>query len=299
MKKAKLFVIAILALSLTIFSVLGGCTVAETSKLKVVTSTSMMAQIVERVGGDRVDVVNIIPPAQCPGHFDVKPGDIQKLADADLFLLHGWRGEKFAQELIASASNPDLTVVKIAVKGKLMTPPAQLEATETLTSDYWMTPPVQLEATEMITAALCQVDAQNSSAYQKSAAELKGKIEAKGAEIKAKLAQENLSNINVMCADMQVGFIKWTGLNIVAAYGRPDSLTPQVLKELVDKGREEKVTLIIDNMHSGQDAGKAIAEDIGCQRVILSNFPGGFDNTETWEKAIDHNIELILEAVAY
>ena len=29
-------------------------------------------------------MVNIIPPAQCPGHFDVKPGDIQKLADAVL-----------------------------------------------------------------------------------------------------------------------------------------------------------------------------------------------------------------------
>ena len=298
MKKSNILAIATLVLGLVIAPIPGGCAPAETSQLKVVTSTSLIAQIVERVGGEMVDVVNIIPPAQCAGHFDVKPGDIQKLADADLFLMHGWRGEKFAQELIASANNPDLTVVKIDVKGKWMTPPVQLEATETLTGDYWMTPPVQLEATEMITTALCQADAENSAAYQEAAAEYKDEIEAKEAEIKAKLAQANLSSVNIICAEMQAGFVRWAGLNIVATYGRPDSFTPQVVKELVDKGREAKVTLIIDNLQSGQDAGAGIAEELGCQRIILSNFPGGFDNTETWEKAIDRNIELILEAVA-
>ncbi len=279
MKKSSILVTATLVLNLVIVSILGGCASAETPQLKVVTSTSLLASIVERVGGDRVDVVNIIPPAQCPGHFDVKPGDIQKLADAELFLLHGWHGEMFSQELIASANNPDLTVVTINIQGN------------------WMTPSVQRQAIDEITAELCQVDPQNSTAYQQLAAEFKDKITAKEAEIKARLADKNLGTINVMCNEQQAGFVQWTSLNIVATYGRPDSLTPQVIKELVDKGREAKVTLIIDNLQSGQDAGAGIAEELNCQRIILSNFPGGFDNTETWEKAIDRNIELILEAI--
>ena len=279
MKKTHALIIGILVLSLVISSVLGGCSSTDTSKLKVVTSTSMIAQIVERVGGEMVDVVNIIPPAQCPGHFDVKPGDIQKLADADLFFLHGWQGEKFSQDLIASANNPDLTVIKIDLLGN------------------WMTPPVQQEATETITAALCQADTKNSAAYQQSATEYKDKIAAKEAEIKARLAQASLSRINVMCAEIQAGFVIWTGFNVIASYGRADSLTPQVVKILVDVGRETRVSLIIDNMQSGQDAGAGIAEELGCTRIILSYFPGGFDNTETWEKAIDRNIELILEAI--
>ena len=278
MKRPIILVTAILLLALATL-LPGGCSPADTSKLKVVTSTSLLAQIVERVGGDGVEVVNIIPPAQCPGHFDVKPGDIQKLADADLFLLHGWQGEKFSQELIASANNPKLTVVKIDVQGN------------------WMTPPVQLEATDVIVAALCQVDAENSSVYQRLAIEYKDKIGAKEAEIKAKLAQVDLSGVKVMCADEQAGFVGWVGLNIVATYGRPESLTPQVVRELVDTGREAGVTLIIDNLQSGEDAGKGIAEELGCNRIILSNFPGGFDDTETWEKAIDRNIELILGAI--
>ena len=279
MKKVSLLVTAILLLSL-VATIVGGCASPTTAKLKVVTSTSLIAQIVERVGGDGVDVVNIIPPAQCPGHFDVKPSDIQRLADADLFLLHGWQGEMFSQDLIASANNPDLTVVKIDIPGN------------------WMTPPVQLEATDKIIAALCQVDAKNSSVYQELAIEYKDKVAAKEAEVKAGLADKNFSSVNVMCSDQLPGFVQWVGFNIVATYGRPDSLTPQVVRELVDTGREAGVTLIIDNLQSGQDAGKGVAEELGCNRIILSNFPGGFDNTETWEKAIDQNIELILGVIA-
>ncbi len=278
--KINIVIIAILVVGLAATSLLSSCSTTGTSKLKVVTSTSLITQIVERLGGDMVDVVNIVPPAQHPGDFNVKPGDIQKLADADLFLLHGWPGETFAEGLIASADNPDLTVVRIDIKGN------------------WMTPPVQLEATDKVAAALSQVDTKNRSAYQQSAAELKDKIAAKEAEIKARLAQVNLRDVNVMGSFWQAGFVKWTGLNIVATYGDPDSLTPKVVKELVDTGREARVTLIIDNLHSGKDAGAGIAEELGCKRIILSNFPGGFDNTETWEKAIDRNIELILEAIA-
>ena len=284
MKRLEILVTAIIVPGLAIGLALGGCSPSVPSKLQVVTRTSLIAQIVERVVGDKVDVVNIIPPAQCPGHFDVKPSDIQKLADADLFLLHGWQWEKFSQDLIASANNPDLSVVSLDI--------------QTTENQNWMTPAVQVEAVGIITSALCQVDTENSAGYQQSAAEYKDKILAKEPEIKAKLAKVNPSEVNVMCADMQFGFVKWVGFNIADSYGRPDSLTPQVLKELVDKGRAENVTLIIGNLQSGQDAGKGIAEELGCLRIILSNFPGGFDDTETWEKAIDKNIELILEAIA-
>jgi len=280
MQKSNILVIATLALGLVSGLILGGCASEETAELNVVTSTSLIAQIVERVGGDMVDVVNIIPPAQCPGHFDVKPGDIQKLADAELFLFHGWQGEKFTDELIASANNPDLTVSVIATQGN------------------WMTPLVQQEAVDMIVDALSKEDAENSAAYQKLAKEYKNIIAAKQAEVEARLAEADFTGINVMCNDQQTGFVQWTGFNIVAIYGRPDSLTPQVVKDLVDKGREENVTLIIDNLQSGADAGKAIAEELGCHRIILSNFPGGFDNTGTWEKAIDYNVELILKAIS-
>ena len=280
MKKASVLIMAVLAFILAGASLLGGCApTAVPAGLKVVTSTSLIAAVVEQVGGDRVDVVNIIPPAQCPGHFDVKPGDIQKLADADLFLLHGWQGELFSESLIASADNPGLTVSRIDIAGN------------------WMTPLTQQEATAKITAVLCGMDAEGSHIYQKAAEGYKQMISLKDAELKAKLSRLDPAGIKVMCSEQLTGLVKWAGFNVVATYGRPDSLIPQVVRELVDTGREAGVTLIIDNLQSGQDAGAGIAEELGLKRIILSNFPGGFDGAVTWEETIDKNVELIAAAV--
>jgi zinc transport system substrate-binding protein len=278
MKKPCISLAAILVLSLAVGTLFNGCSTESSATLKVVTSTSLLAQIVERVGGDKVSVVNIIPPAQCPGHFDVKPGDIQKLADARLFLIHNWQGEKFSDDLIASANNKSLTMVKVELEGN------------------WMTPQVQRDATDKIVAALVQIDPDNSAAYQKAATEYKAVVTAKESEIIAKLGQMSLAAVNVLCDEQQTGFVKWAGLNIIATYGRPETFTPQSLKELVDKGREGKVTLVIDNMQTGGESGKSLAEGLGVKHIVLSNFPGGYENTETWEKAIDKNIDLILNS---
>jgi zinc transport system substrate-binding protein len=280
-KKITTVIVLVLFFCISAFIVSGIGNQENSPALKVVTTTSLIAHIVERVGKEKVDVVNIIPPAQCPGHFDVKPGDIQKLSDAYIFFLHGWQGEKFSRQLIAAADNPDLTVVKLDIEGN------------------WMTPPVQQEAVNRVKEALIKADAGNSSYYEAMSEKYRESITFKETEIKAKMAGVNLSEVKVLCADMQTGFIKWIGLTIVAAYGRPDSLTPGVVKELVDKGRAENISLVIDNLQSGKDAGAGIAEELGCSRVILSNFPGGFDNTETWEKAIDCNIKMIMEAVIH
>ena len=278
MKKLGGLLAAILVLSLTVGTLFGGCSTEKSAKLKVVTSTSLISQIVERVGGDKVSVVNIIPPAQCPGHFDIKPGDVQELADAQLFIIHNWQGEKFSDDLIASANNANLTVVKVELAGN------------------WMTPQVQRDATDKIAAALAQIDPDNSAVYQQAATEYKAEVTAKESEVKAKLVSLNLSAVNVLCDEQQAGFVEWAGLNVISTYGRPETFTPQVIKDLVDKGREGKVTLIIDNMQTGGESGKSLAEDLGVEHIVLSNFPGGYENTETWEKALDKNIELILNS---
>ena len=271
---------AMALLALVALSILGGCTAENPARFKVATSTSLLAYIVEQVGGDRVDVVNIVPPTQHPGDFDAKPGDIKTLADAQLFLLHGWPGEGYADRFIASANNTNLTVVKASVDGN------------------WMIPSVQAAAADKVAAALSQVDNKHSSAYGKSAEQYKQRIAEKETELKAKLAGADVSQVNVISSNRQADFLTWAGLNIVATYSATDITDkPQTVKELVDKGHQANATLIVNNPQDGKDAGKAIAEELGAKNLNLSNFPGGLDNTETWEKAIDRNVELLLEAI--
>ena len=123
-------------------------------------------------------------------------------------------------------------------------------------------------------------------------------VTAKESEVIARLGQVDLSSINVLCDVQQSGFVAWTGLNIVATYDRPETFTPQVVKDLVDQGTEGSVTLVIDNMQTGGESGKSLAEELGVAHIVLSNFPGGYAGTDTWELAIDYNIDLILNAIS-
>ena len=177
-------------------------------------------------------------------------------------------------------TTPNLTVIKASVDGN------------------WMIPSLQATAADKVAAALSQVDSKNASAYNKSAEQYKQRISNKEAEIKNKLQKANVAQVNVIASQRQADFLTWAGFNVVANYAGPNALNPQTVKELVDKGKAAKVTLIIDNLQDGKDAGRAIAEELGAKQINLSNFPGGYPNTETWEKAIDKNIELLLGAIA-
>lgn len=277
MKKLCLINVGLLILSLVTLLALSACGPATAPRLKVITTTSLIGTIAEKVGGDKISVTTIIPPASCPGHFDVKPGDVQSLVEGNLFLKHGWEG--FAEELVKSANNPNLTVVTIEVEGN------------------WMAPPVQAQAVEKIAAALSEADPEDKDYYQKNAETLKGVVESKGEELKARLAAEKVDQVNVLCAQHQAGFVKWAGFNVVATYGRLEELTPQKIQELVAQAKEAGVTLVVDNLQSGPETGVQMAQEIGVAHVTLSNFPGGFEGTETWEKAIGKNVELLLEAM--
>ena len=280
MKRFPALVAALLVFSLIVGLILTGCSSGSTSKLKVVTSTSLMEYIVKQVGGDRVDVTNLVPPNQHPGNFDVKPGDIQTLSTANLFLLHGWPGEGYADKLISSTNNPNLKVVKANVDGN------------------WMIPSVQLTATDKVMSILSETDSKNASAYQKSAEAYKKTIQATETNIKDRLTKAYVSTVKVIASARQADFLQWAGFNVVATFASPQALTPQVVKDLIDKGKAAGVTLVINNLQDGQDAGKAIAQDLGAKNLNLSNFPGGLSNTETWEKAISAKVDILVNAMA-
>jgi len=279
LRRPAITVVTILALSIILGLLLNSCRPVENPRLKVVTTTSLLTYIAERIGRDSVNVISIIPPTHHPGDFDAKPGDIQQLADADLFLWHNWPGEVFVPGLIESADNPELTVITIEIKGN------------------WMTPQVQIQAADKVAVALSQVDSRNSTAYEKRAAEYKDMVSAKEAEIRALLAEAKPSDVRVLVSFWQAGFASWAGFEITGTYG-PAAPTIDATRELVDKGREAGVTLVIDNLQSGPDTGKAVAEELGAHRVILSNFPGSYEAGGSWEDEIDHNIGLIMEVIS-
>ncbi|MDA8220038.1 MAG: metal ABC transporter substrate-binding protein, partial [Dehalococcoidales bacterium] len=221
-------------------------------------------------------VVTIILPAACPGHFDTKPGDVKVLANARLFLKHGWEG--FADNLVKSANNPALSVVQVQVEGN------------------WMVPETQAKAIDPVVDALSKADPAGRDFYQQRGSAYKDKVLATGRRLRDTLAGR-AAGVRVLCSQMQVDFVKWAGFEVVDTFGRPEETTPQKLQELVAKGRASRAALVINNLQSDPDAGKGLAQEIGAVQLNLSNFPGAFEGTETWEKAVERNVDLLLEAL--
>jgi hypothetical protein len=213
---------------------------------------------VRRVGSGKIDVVNIIPPDKNPADFNIKQEDIRELTAADLFIYDTRLEDKFPPELIESAGNLGLNIARVELSGN------------------WLIPSIQLEAVDKVTEILIQVDGKNSSVYENGAANYRKKIKDKQALIEFRLEDfqqvtgKVFKRTNVICAEASV--------------------------EFVDGGREAQVRYVMDNLQTGKHAGEGIAETLDILGVTLSNFPGGFNNTDTWEQTIDRNIGLVLGA---
>ncbi|MEV0176975.1 anchored repeat ABC transporter, substrate-binding protein [Streptomyces sp. NPDC050803] len=72
---------------------LSGCRAGEQgasdAELRVSTTTAIIADLVRRVGGDRVDVTSIVPHHGDPHSYEPSPGDAATVARADLVFSNG------------------------------------------------------------------------------------------------------------------------------------------------------------------------------------------------------------------
>ena len=150
---------------------------------------------------------------------------------------------------------------------------------------------------DSVLTILTEVDPDNVADYQAAAVGYKQAITDKDNELKAKLVKANVAGINVIASTRQADFLTWAGFTVVGTFDSAASLTPQVVKDLVDVGKAKGVKLVINNLQDSEDAGKGIAASIGAKNLNLSSFPGGFPNTETWAQAIDYNVNLLLNSI--
>jgi len=247
----------------------------------IMTGSSFITNIIQDLADGKVEAHTIIPPGVCPGHYDIKPSDIEALANSKALFIHNFQ-QTYANVngAIEAAENPDLIITVLNVTGN------------------WMVPAVQAEAVSKIAQALSEIYPENAAYYAGNATERAQAILVYGEQVKDRLQDAAVDGIKVICAAMQEGFVRWAGFDVVATYGRPEELSPADVQQLITEAIEAGVVLVIDNLQSGTTTlGASLGQDIEAIPVTISNFPGGLENTETWEKAIDKNVDLLLDAL--
>jgi len=242
----------------------------------------MLQSMVDELSGHPGEALTLVPSAMCPGHYDLRPSDIRRVAQSDAVLLHGFQASMSKmQGLIAAASLPSERLHVIEVKGN------------------WMAPPVQSQALLCVGRVMAELDKADAAKILSRSKVRSRDVLALGQETEAHLALEEVGEVGVLCSSMQAPFVQWLGFKILDTFGRSEALSVARINALLEVGKASHAALVIDNLQSGDTRISAVlARDCGAQHVVLSNFPGAYKNTETWEKAFRFNLGLILDALA-
>ena len=88
--------------------------------IQVVATTSIVADWVENIGGEHVEVFSLVPPGVDPHSFQPGAQDVAKIADADIVLSVGLGlEESWLRELIQNAASDPSSIVEL---GELIDP---------------------------------------------------------------------------------------------------------------------------------------------------------------------------------
>lgn len=106
----------ILAVSLVFL--VGGCTeekpVSNFSQNVVITSISPLADLIKEVGGDRIQVISLVPTGSDPHTYEPTPDAVRQMATAKLFFANGVGQEAYLEKLVENSQNQDLRTVVLA-----------------------------------------------------------------------------------------------------------------------------------------------------------------------------------------
>lgn len=137
-------------------------------KIKVCTTTSLIENLVQEIGGDLVEIKNLMGPGVDPHLYKAASSDIEKLRDADIIFYNGLHLEGRMTDMLEG----------LAQQGKAVFPvTAGIDKTCLLHvgthTDYdphvWFDPALWSQCARKVLAELQKHDPKNASQYQKQA----------------------------------------------------------------------------------------------------------------------------------
>lgn len=240
--------------------------------LQVVVTTTLIGSIVQEVGGEKIKLNVLIPAGMCPGHFAISPGDLKGLEQAELVLKHGFEGENLFDKLFAKLGEDKAEVATLNLKGN------------------WMVPSLYVRAVDRITEILSENFSDYEVFYKNKSLYYKNKVNEIVEWIK-KEKGDNFSGVKVVCSRLQKPFLEWCGFNVVASYGRSESISIEEYKKLIELSKRESIKLVVDNLQSGSKVGIPIAEELRIPHVILTNFPRKKGDKFSYLESLKNNID--------
>ncbi|MCM3711322.1 metal ABC transporter solute-binding protein, Zn/Mn family [Sporosarcina luteola] len=172
--KRKLLTLSIVSIMALLLSACGGKKEgAEEDEIQIVATFSILTDIVNEVGGDRVAVHSMVPIGTDPHEYEPLPEDIKKAADADAIFYNGLNLEGgktgWFSKLIASVGKDENDVYELmaGVEPKYITTADGKD--EEINPHAFLDPIVGIQMVENARDALSEIDPDHKDSYEKNA----------------------------------------------------------------------------------------------------------------------------------
>lgn len=298
-------------------SLLTGCgtqpadTAADDGRLRVLTSFYPMYDFACKIGGDCIDVTNMVPSGTEPHDWEPSTNDLKNLEKADVFIYNGADMEPWADDLLVNRSDT-LHVVEASENVELRTTDGEHEhAHEHEGADHhhgdfdphvWLDPENAKIEMEAIRDALCAADPENSTVFQSNYEKYAAELDALDAEFREKLAP--LPSRTIVVAHEAFGYLcDAYGLTQVGIEGlSPDSEPdPGRMAEVIDFVREHSISTIFFEELVSPKVAEAIASETGAQAKMLSPLEGLSDEQAAagadYFSVMHDNLAALMEAL--
>jgi ABC-type Zn uptake system ZnuABC Zn-binding protein ZnuA len=249
-------------------------------RLKVVATTSQLGDIVREVGGDAVDVHQVLQPNTDPHEYEPRPVDVTETAGAKVVFASGLGLDGWISD-VAKQSGGDAPVVTVgdAVPTKLAGDDEHDHADgghaaeghdhEGDTDPHWWHDPTNVEAAVgVVRDALVKADPSAADAVRRSAAAYLAKVRALDARIKECIATVPAAERKLVTSHDAFGYFAHRyGITVVGAAipsqttrAQPSAGQVASLVKLIER---EKVKAIFPESSVNPKLADAIAKETG------------------------------------
>lgn len=148
---------------------LTGCGSASTGSddaVKVLASTTFLADIAQKVAGNRLNVESLLPVGADPHAYQAAPSDVTKIAESDLLILNGLEYEHFIEPLLENAGGERIIVT---ASDGLQANTIEEDGMQVGDPHMWLDPNRVIEYVKNIRDGLAQADPAGTAVYDANA----------------------------------------------------------------------------------------------------------------------------------
>lgn len=271
---------SLIIIALLVFA--AGCVredTAKSDKISIITTLYPLYEFSKTVGGDKADVLLLLPPGTEPHTYDPKPSDIIKIANADIFVYIGEHMEPWAEDILKGIDNQNIIVIDSSKDISMIGHEEEIHEHEEEMHEHgehdphiWLDFENDKQIITAITNALASKDPKHAEFYSNNAATYITRLNALD-----KKFREGLSDCRhdafITGGHSAFSYLAHKyGLEQISVFGlSPDAEpSPKKVAEIIEIAKEKGLHYIFFEEIVNPKTAEVIADEIGAQTLVIN-----------------------------